>query len=165
MLDDSNLRNAHKPASPDSAGGGAHVRGAVHDTLVNSRRSRKAIAQQTRETLRAHRAQIRGAVENICLAARRSATRNDAVAYRNVEPTIPACEDQKWDFSLEGDAALPVTKNDMIRVIEKHPEGVSLTEIGNELGADWRGLVNWSHRLVLDGKVEKFDDLFYPSRE
>jgi hypothetical protein len=165
MQDDPKFSDARKPDPGEVTRAVVDRRAAAHDALANRRRIRLAIAQQTRETLRSHRAQIRGAAEGICLAARRSFTGGDAVAYREVEAKIQDCEEEKWDFSVEGDAALPITKNDMVRVIEKHPEGVSLSEIGNELGADWRGLVNWSHRLVMDGKVEKFDDLFYPARD
>lgn len=166
MQDDSDVRNiatsAEQPGKITRAV--ADLRAATHAALVQSRRSRLEIAQQTRQALKSHRAQIRGAVEGICLAAKRSIATGEPVVHRTDEWDIPDCEDQKWDFGFECETAVPITKQDMIKVIEQHPEGLSLTQIGNELGADWRGLVNWSHRLVIDGKVEKFDDLFYPAR-
>ena len=143
----------------------AELRAAAHAVLIESRKARYAIAQQNRQALKLHRAQIRKTAAGICQDARRSMATGAAAVQRIDASRAQGCEDQKWEFNPEGDAASPITKHDMIRVIEQHPEGVSLMEIGNELGADWRGLVNWSHRLVIDGKVEKFDELFYPARE
>lgn len=162
MQDDSSLKILQ--TSTETAGiskAVANLRAAAQAALVRSRRSRLMLAQETRKALQSHRARIRGVAEGICHATRKSIEGAGAV----VRETEEADWDRTWAFTIEGDAGLSVTEHDIVSVIEQHPEGVTLPEIGNELGADWRGLVNWSRRLVIEGKAEKLDELFYPARE
>jgi hypothetical protein len=49
-------------------------------------------------------------------------------------------------------------------VIEKHPEGIKLVDIGGELGVDWRGLIADTKSLVEKNKVEKTDNFYYPKK-
>ena len=161
MQDDSNLRisTSTEPAAISKAV--ANLRAAAHAALVRSRSSRLQKAQETRKALQSHRARIRGLAQGIRRAARESIEGATAVVCEKKE----ADWDQTWAFTVEGDEALSVTEHDLVTVIEQHPEGVSLPEIGNELGTDWRSLANWSRRLVIEGKAEKLDELFYPARE
>ena len=52
----------------------------------------------------------------------------------------------------------------VLRVIQDHPEGIRLVEIGNELGVDWRGLIGVVRALVDEGRVEKIDNVYYPAQ-
>ena len=162
MQDQSNFRESCVTAENDRSG--ARLRAAARSKLAQARSSRIAKARQIREDLQASRIKIRSLVEGIC-GATREFIEDDASVRKSDDAGVPDGEDRKWDFSLEGDTALSVTKQDIVRVVEQHPEGVSLMQIGNELGTDWRGLVNWSRRLVIDGKVERLDELFYPTRK
>ena len=143
----------------------ARLRAAAHAVLNESRKTRLSMAQQTREALQINRLRIRSAVDGIRHAARESIGIQETITPKREDIRLSDCEEQEWDFALDDTPSLGTTKQDLMRIIQQHPEGVSLMEIGNELGTDWRGLVNWSHRLVIDGKVDKFDELFYPARE
>jgi len=163
MQDDWNLKSSRSSAKPTGISEAVQsLRATAKAALARSRRSRLVMSQETRQSLQSHRARIRGVAEGICHSARESIDGGKAVLRQTAEPD---CEDRKWTFTGEGDTAMSVTEQDLVRVIERHPDGVSLTEIGNQLGTDWRGLVNWSRRLVADGKAERLDELFYPARE
>ncbi len=56
-------------------------------------------------------------------------------------------------------------KEKILEVIARHPEGVKLIDIGNELGVDWRGLIGSVKSLVDEDKVEKIDTMYYPQKE
>lgn len=49
----------------------------------------------------------------------------------------------------------------ILAVIRRHPEGVPITEIGNELGVDWRSLTAALLSLVKERKIEKIDTMYY----
>jgi len=52
----------------------------------------------------------------------------------------------------------------VLAVVQAHPEGIRLVEIGNELGVDWRGLIAVVRALVDEGAVEKIDNEYYPAQ-
>lgn len=56
-------------------------------------------------------------------------------------------------------------KEKILEVIARHPEGIKLIDIGNELGMDWRALIGSVKSLVDEDKVEKIDTMYYPQKE
>lgn len=48
-------------------------------------------------------------------------------------------------------------------VIEKHPEGIKLSEIGEALGRDWRGLIPITKELIDENEIRKEENLYYPA--
>jgi hypothetical protein len=50
----------------------------------------------------------------------------------------------------------------VLRVIQKHPEGLKLVELGNALGVNWRTLIGAVGSLVDEGKIGKVDNIYYP---
>ncbi|MBI3327178.1 MAG: hypothetical protein HYZ81_10820 [Nitrospinae bacterium] len=52
----------------------------------------------------------------------------------------------------------------VVTVIQAHPDGIRLVEIGNELGVDWRSLIAAVKFLMDEGKVEKIDNVYYPAQ-
>ncbi|MBI4639616.1 MAG: hypothetical protein HY731_02915 [Candidatus Tectomicrobia bacterium] len=52
----------------------------------------------------------------------------------------------------------------VLAVIQTHPDGIRLVEIGNELGTDWRGLIGVVKTLMDEDKVEKIDNVYYPAQ-
>ena len=50
----------------------------------------------------------------------------------------------------------------VLNAIARHPEGIRLADIGNELGVDWRSLTGPSKSLVDQGRIEKVDTVYYP---
>ena len=53
----------------------------------------------------------------------------------------------------------------VLDVITRHPEGIKLVDIGNNLGVDWRSLLGISRTIVEEDKVERIDNLYYPKGE
>jgi len=50
----------------------------------------------------------------------------------------------------------------IIRVIQKHPEGIRLVDLGNALGVNWRSLISAVRHLLDEGKIGKLDNIYYP---
>jgi len=65
----------------------------------------------------------------------------------------PVAEEEKLVFSSE---------DQILEVVARHPEGIRLVDIGNELGVDWRSLIGSVKPLVDEDRVEKIDNLYYP---
>lgn len=57
---------------------------------------------------------------------------------------------------------LGAEKEKILEVVTRHPEGIKLIDIGNELGVDWRTLIGPVKSLVDEDKVEKIDTMYYP---
>lgn len=50
----------------------------------------------------------------------------------------------------------------VVGVVESHPQGITLVEIGKELGIDWRQLIAPINQLLAEGRVEKRDRSYFP---
>lgn len=50
----------------------------------------------------------------------------------------------------------------VLEVIARHPAGIRLVDIGNDLGVDWRSLLGISRTIMEEDKVERIDNLYYP---
>lgn len=78
------------------------------------------------------------------------------------EPVEEVGEDE-----AEREAAPPVSvfsnEERVLEVIARHPEGIRLVDIGNELGVDWRTLLGIARTIVDEDKVERIDNLYYSS--
>jgi hypothetical protein len=53
-------------------------------------------------------------------------------------------------------------KKQALRLIKKHPEGIKLTEIGAQLGKDWRWYIPIIKELMDENKIRKEENLYYP---
>jgi len=51
----------------------------------------------------------------------------------------------------------------ILQAIQRHPEGVSIVEIGNELGVDFRRLLGSTDTLLASGQIDQVQELFYPA--
>ena len=51
---------------------------------------------------------------------------------------------------------------EIVQLLENHPEGLSLVEIGEELGVQWRSLTKTISQLVEEEEIEKDDRTYYP---
>ena len=49
----------------------------------------------------------------------------------------------------------------VLTVIARHPDGVRAFDVGNELGVDWRRVLEATRNLVAAGAVEQIDQHFY----
>ncbi|MFQ6116874.1 MAG: hypothetical protein ACE5LQ_01260 [Candidatus Bipolaricaulia bacterium] len=57
---------------------------------------------------------------------------------------------------------LDVLAEQAFRIIEAHPEGITLVAIGEELGIDWRQLIAPVNLLLAEGRVEKRERRYFP---
>jgi len=53
-------------------------------------------------------------------------------------------------------------KKQALRLINGHPEGIKLTEIGAQLGKDWRWYIPIVKELMEESKIRKEENLYYP---
>jgi len=53
-------------------------------------------------------------------------------------------------------------KKQVLRLTKGHPEGIKLTEIGAELGKDWRWYIPIVKELMEENKIRKEENLYYP---
>jgi hypothetical protein len=103
--------------------------------LARRRAVRRAVARAIRRTLRQQRA-------GVIASVRRVLAPGDTKPATGAEP-------------LEAR---------VLRVIAAHPEGVRALDVGNELGVDWRGVLEMTRALVDAGAVEEVDHQFYPAK-
>jgi len=61
-----------------------------------------------------------------------------------------------------GPGELEALAERVFRVIEAHPEGITLVAIGEELGIDWRQLIAPVNMLLAEGRVKKRDRSYFP---
>jgi gas vesicle protein len=80
-----------------------------------------------------------------------------------LERTIPEPFTEKGEEETVKEIALaPSSEDQILEVVAKHPEGIRLVDIGNELGVDWRSLIGAVKPLVDEHRVDKIDNLYYP---
>ena len=111
------------------------VRVQQRQVLARRRMARRIVARAIRRTLHQHRAAV--------IASLR----------RALAPAAP---------EIAADAE-PLQAR-VLRVISAHPEGVRALDVGNELGVDWRGVLEMTRALVDAGAVEQVDHQFYPAK-
>lgn len=74
-----------------------------------------------------------------------------------VQPT-----EQKRVEPFPAEEAEPSAEDLVLEVVAKHPEGIRLVDIGEELNLDWRGLIGPVKALWDEDRLEKVDNLYYP---
>jgi len=82
------------------------------------------------------------------------------------EPGEVTAQEPRGEGAVEEEQALRVAARAerVLAVIQAHPDGIRLVEIGNEMGVDWRGLIAVVRVLMDEGKVEKIDNTYYPAQ-
>lgn len=86
------------------------------------------------------------------------------------EPTLqaatgPLVEAAAQPPPAEPEAGRAAEREQFLRVVKTHPEGIRLVDIGNELGVDWRGLIPFTKSLLDEGEIEKIGNLYYAVEE
>jgi hypothetical protein len=61
-----------------------------------------------------------------------------------------------------GTGELSALAEQALRIVEAHPEGITLVAIGKELLIDWRQLIAPINLLLAEGRVEKRDKSYFP---
>jgi hypothetical protein len=117
------------------------LRAEIHCARVQQRQAmarrravRHTVAHTIRRTLHQHRATVIASVRQVLLPPARTAAEPEPLQAQ------------------------------VLRVIRAHPEGVRALDVGNELGVDWRGVLEMTRALVDAGAVEEVDHQFYPAK-
>lgn len=103
----------------------------------------KVVVEETATTEEEVRAESRA-------MRRRSRTRRQAVT---------AEDEARAEESIQPEEAVQVER--LLAVIQRHPEGVSIVDIGNELGVDWRSLIATLQPLEEERKIERINTMYY----
>jgi len=82
---------------------------------------------------------------------RRSRTRRQAVT---------AEDEARFEESIQPEEAVQVER--LLAVIQRYPAGVSIVDIGNGLGVDWRSLIATLQSLEEERKIERINTMYYP---
>jgi hypothetical protein len=117
-------------------------------SLAHHRRRRRRLAMMVRHALREQRAAAIASMR----AAIRPITRRASVW----ELWPSTSSDRRATSGSELQA-------EVLNVIDGHPEGIRALDIGNELGIDWREIVQAAWTLVDAGLAEQVDHDFYPA--
>lgn len=72
------------------------------------------------------------------------------------------CLPKVVDEAKESEESEESFEEKILAVVADHHKGISLVDIGNELGVDWRGLIITANRLVAEKRIDKTESLYYP---
>ncbi len=150
------------------------MRASARAEVARNRAQRRSMARQMRQTLLAHRANVRA---ELARGQRGAGTACSAETLPPAQP--PATRSDDWILSAEPQpyrrfmlgppASSPAQEStgdeQVLQLIQSHPEGIGIVDLGNELGVDWRGLVGPTDRLLTHGDIEHVQQLFYPVAE
>jgi len=142
---------------------------ATRSRLANNRKHRQLLAAGLRRELRSHRERIR----TVMMIRRRwkasaddqrlTGTARQQEAVRAGGEFLDALNEwPQLSERLGNDCDLPEEKK-ILDAIQRHPEGVSIVEIGNELGVDFRRLLGSTDTLLASGQIDQVQELFYPT--
>ena len=130
---------------------------AARQMMSNTCRAVKDICRATRSTLGEFATDLRGAHQ--AWAGVKKALMPEAALVEELlaEEAVTAEE--------EVGAEEPAQKERVFFAIQRHPEGLSIVDIGNELGVDWRSLTGVVRFLVEERKIERIDSMYYPGEK
>ena len=142
-----------------------HVVKSVIDAIRTSAATRRLTVLRLRSDIRSTRARQRRALAHHHVArrawsraVRTALRRHRAAALASLRADIASAT------APPSDAPAEPLQTRVLRVIESHPEGVRPLDVGNELGVDWRGVLEAARDLVDAGAVERVDRELYPAK-
>lgn len=130
--------------------------------LMQYRAARKNMSLDTRAQLRRSRAEIAAAVGSIRYERRRMIDRVAKSVPGQHELVVPQVWSDPPGLLPVIESTLETVEQNVVRIIHAHPEGLTLPEIGNAMGVDWRSLVSVMHGMADAGTIERIEDLIYP---
>ena len=144
----------------------------TRSALANNRKQRQLLAAGLRRELRSQRERIRTALMMIRRGWRAPADDKPLIGMAPQQEAVRAGGElldalNEWPQLSEligNHCDLPEEKK-ILRVIQRHPEGVSIVQIGNELGVDFRRLLESTHTLLASGQIDQVQELFYPAED
>ena len=160
------MRRNHKDAAERSLSV-RQVLSEARATLADQRTMRREVGQATKRALQANRASI---IRSLQAAFGREDPAGKPPAPGGAGEQKPLkAHGGVWDLQTnDGGVAENPSKEDallqnrILRVIERHPEGILTVDVGNEIGVDWRRVLGITHCLVDEGLVEQVEHNLYP---
>jgi len=154
----------------------------AQESLEHLRRRLEEIRETGGTLRRATRAALGDIASDVCAARRLWAGGAEAREFSGLatttvveqplppEPTLqpapgPVVEAAVQPPPAEPEAGRAVEREQLLRLVKAHPEGIRLVDIGNELGVDWRGLIAFTKSLLDEGEIEKIGNLYYVVEE
>ncbi len=130
------------------------------------------VARQARLTHRANiRAELARSQHGLGPSCTAETSHSATPPAQRTDDWILAAEPQPYrQLALRPSAAAGTLRealgdDQVLHLINSHPEGIGIVDLGNEMGVDWRGLVGSTDRLVNHGDIEHVQQLFYPVAE
>lgn len=141
---------------------------ATRSVLAKNRKRRQLVSTELRRELRSHRETIRTVLMMIRRGWKASpdnktlhTTVGDEAAMGAVGQRVEQLNE--WCSVAElPDSGLPQERR-VLHAIQRHAEGVSIVDIGNELGVDFRQLLSSTDALLASGQIDQVQELFYPA--
>jgi gas vesicle protein len=145
----------------------SEMRSGTHNHIDQLHLERRDVAKALREKLLSERKKIFSEREAIAKAAQEfmaNVTSDLREAHRiwteegkeKAMPETVAREVEEIERERGGQ------KQKILEVVARHPDGIKLIDMGNELGVDWRTLIGPIKSLMDKDKVEKIDTMYYP---
>jgi DNA-binding transcriptional ArsR family regulator len=173
----SNIVNAIRTSGESRAATVGQMRADTRTALMRHRSMRAAAAVAIRQALRRHRAAVIGSLRSV-LAGNQPAVAGEVenedrapaphVSRRETQHagTLPDAEPTSvWQLWAEPPGRQDATTEllQALRIIQDHPEGICVRDIGNELGIDWRRVPGLTRSLLEAGLIEQVEQEFYPT--
>jgi len=141
---------------------------ALKEKLFSDEKARTEATRQfmgeIRKTNKEHRKTVREMLAEIASDLLQADQMWGKIGKKKIAPNATAKEVvEEVEGKPEVEAAPSISKIERIlEIVTRHPEGIKLVDIGNELGINWRSLIGDIKSLVDEDKVEKIDSMYYP---
>jgi hypothetical protein len=139
--------------------------GAIRDTAVRRWTSAKRLRADTRARLARQRASRQTKARSMRQTLHRGRTAALASLRSKLAPAlVPPLLWESWP-SQDRPAATDKLRADVLRVVHSHAEGIAAVDVGNELGVDWRRVLDVGRTLAEGGLLDQIDYTFFPVRK
>ena len=118
--------------------------------------------QALQETVQEIRAAAQALVGEVVADRRQAHQHWTERLKKKITPEAVVAEAAVEEVVAEVEAQPLPLRERVLEAITRHPEGIRLVDIGNDLGVDWRSLLGIARTIVEEDKVECIDNLYYP---
>ena len=133
------------------------MRSRTRHAIAGYRVARRAAGLAMRQSLVRHRAAVIAGLRAVFTGDGLSPAHGLYTDRTGVWELWPAPCDEQERKTDHSDELLQV-----VRIVQKHPEGICARDIGNEMGTDWRRVFGLTRSLVESGLLDQVDETYYP---
>lgn len=139
--------------------------GAIRDTAMRRWTSTRRLRADTRARLARQRARRQTMARSMRQRLHQRRTAALASLRSTLGPALlPPLLWESWP-SQDGPGANDRLRTDVLRVVQDHADGITAVDVGNELGVDWRRVLDVGRTLAEGGLVDQIDHAFFPVRK